>query len=67
MFILDKNFMNFFSKLLYLVMCMFITGTQRQGLMVDDIGNFTCRELLGGEQHNLELYIMCEYERALFL
>ncbi|XP_052674901.1 hemicentin-1-like isoform X1 [Crassostrea angulata] len=33
-------------------------GTQRQGLMVDDIGNFTCRELLGGEQHNLELYIM---------
>lgn len=46
---------------------MFITGTQRQGLMIDDIGNFTCRELLGGEQHNLELYIMCEYERALFL
>lgn len=43
------------------------TGTQRQGLMVDDIGNFTCQELLGGEQHNLELYIMCEYERALFL
>lgn len=36
------------------------TGTQRHGLMIDDIANFTCREELGGEQHNLELYIMCK-------
>nr|XP_022324677.1 hemicentin-1-like isoform X3 [Crassostrea virginica] len=34
------------------------TGTQRHGLMIDDIANFTCREEPGGEQHNLELYIM---------
>ncbi|XP_056010232.1 hemicentin-1-like isoform X3 [Ostrea edulis] len=33
-------------------------GSGRQGLMIDDIGNFTCREVSRGEQHNLELYIM---------
>ncbi|XP_061183978.1 cell adhesion molecule DSCAM-like isoform X2 [Saccostrea echinata] len=37
---------------------LYFAGTGRQGLMIEDIANFTCREVSGGEQHNLELYIM---------